>query len=144
EPGDGSTPSHGTVTLAAGESPTGTPSNYNLYTTLDLYNNTAIPIDTNPDPKSEINDVATVTIGTDDLTQDPHYGINAAGDILLAADRGDITTTAVGTGKDIYLEALAAAASAISEVFGGGSVSFEHHGGTTVNDGTSTVTVNGL
>ena len=145
EPVDGSTPSDGTVTLAAGDSPTGIQSNYVLHTTVDLYNKTAIPIDTTPDAQSNLTDNASLLIGSDTATPPAGtiLGVNAAGDILLAADRGNISTTAVGTGKDIYLEALAEAASAISHVFGGGDVTFDHHGGSTTNVGAGTVEIDG-
>src|SRR5690606_95144 len=55
-----------------------------------------------------------------------------------------IDATAVGTGKDIYLEAMAAAASAVSNLFGGGDVTFDHHGGTVTKSGTGTATIDGL
>ncbi|MEX1660830.1 leukotoxin LktA family filamentous adhesin [Thioclava sp. 15-R06ZXC-3] len=144
-PADGSLPSHATVNIYAGRSPTGARSTVNLHTTIDLYNNSAIPIAGSPDAQANLTDNASVTQGTSDNTNPPPLkGILAAGNIRIGADRGDITLSAVGTGTDIYRQALAAAASAVSELFGGDEVTFDYHGGTTSNTGTGRLDLKGL
>jgi hypothetical protein len=148
EPADGITkPTNGTVSISAGTGLDGTLADIDVHTTVDLYNKTAIPIDTTPDARSNVASNSSVFIDTSNGTYpDPTatYGVNAAGDITIRASKGSIDATAVGTGKDIYLEALAAAASAISNVFGGGDISFDHHGGSTSVTGQGLVTINGL
>ena len=103
DPTDGSAPTHGTVTLAAGDSPTNIQSAITLNSEVDLYNNTAIPIDSTPDAQSNATVNSTVTINAVTQVVNPtnpalntHYGVNAAGDITLSADRGDLSTTAAG------------------------------------------------
>ncbi len=103
-----------------------------LNSSVNLYNNTVIPIAIPPDAQSNATDVALVQIAGEpdqvvsptDPAADTHYGVNAAGDITISADQGEVSTTATGIGTNIYLEALAEAASAISNLFGGGSISF--------------------
>jgi hypothetical protein len=142
----GQAPTHGTVSLNAGAGLSGQTQKIALHTTVDLFNKTAIPIDTTPDARATVNSKASVTIAKDTggPTATTTYGVNAAGDITVRANGGLIDATAVGTGKDLYLEALSAAASAISGLFGGGDITFEHHGGTTSVIGEGTVTVDGL
>ncbi len=152
DPIDGSTPTHGTVTLAAGDSPAGIQSSLVLNSEVDLYNNTAIPIDSTPDAQSNVTINATLTIEgePDQITNatnpanDTHYGVNAAGDIALSADQGNMSTTAAGAGTNIYLQALSEAASAISNLFGGGDVTFKVTGGSTEQNGASALAIDGL
>src|SRR6185437_6454471 len=152
DPTDGSLPTGGTISISAGTALTGAPQTDTLATTVDLYNKTAIPISTTPDAQSTVHSNDAVTIGSDNTSGSTDvypggngfYGVNAAGDITLRASRGNVDATAVGTGKDIYREALAKAASAISNAFGGGDVTFDYHGGTVTKDGQGVVTVAGL
>ncbi len=139
---------YGNVVLAAGADPTGTMrSDIVAYASVNLYNNTAIPIPIPPDAQANVVSNANVTIDgvaplsdTVPITQ----GILAAGDIKLLSDRGAISVTGAGTGKNIYLEALSATASAISNLFGGGPVTFDITGGSTSNTGLALATVDGL
>ena len=134
---------NGALTLAAGDSPDGvTVSVIRANATLDLYNKTAIPIPIPPDPKVRVN--ATADIFIDTSGNATNAGIRSAGDMALYADRGTITMSAVGTGKDIYREALAAAASAVSNLFGGGNITFDYHGGSTGQTGLATLRVDGV
>ena len=148
EPTNATPPSSGTIALSAGTGLDGRPETIKLATTVDLYNKTAIPISTTPDAQATVHSNGTVTIGAETVGATPVsggvYGVNAAGDISLTASRGNIDATAVGTGKDIYREELAKAASAISNVFGGGDVTFDYHGGTVTKDGQGLVAINGL
>ncbi|MDE1954349.1 MAG: hypothetical protein KGJ03_01390 [Betaproteobacteria bacterium] len=152
DPVDGSAPSHGTVRIAAGDGPTGTQSNIQLDSEVDLYNNTAIPIPTPPDAQSNLASNALVVIAADpdqvtnapNPADDTHYGINAAGDITVSADQGAMSTTANGTGTNIYLEALSKVASAVSNLFGGGNISFTITGGSTSQTGSSAILADGL
>ena len=152
DPLDGSAPSNGTVTIAAGDSPTDVQQTLSAYSEIDLYNNTVIPIPIPPDPQSNITSNALVVIAADpnqvvsstDPSLDTHYGINAAGNIYLSADQGAMSTTANGTGTNIYLQTLSKAASAVSEFFGGGAVTFKITGGSTSQSGSSAILAAGL
>src|SRR5258708_26885497 len=55
-----------------------------------------------------------------------------------------MSTRADGTGTNIYLKALSKVASAISNLFGGGDVSFDIKGGSTQQNGTSALVIDGL
>ncbi|WP_407052032.1 beta strand repeat-containing protein [Methyloraptor flagellatus] len=138
-------PVSGTVTLAAGRSPDGVqPSSFLLNTNVDLYNNTAIPLSGAPSPRSNLTSTAILSIARSDGAPASHYGVNAAGDITLAADQGAMKTTARGVGTNIYLEALSKVASAISNLFGGGDVSFKLTGGSASQQGGSTLVIDGF
>ncbi len=136
----------GTVSLAAGDSPTGTSSSFTLVSEVDLYNNTAIPIPVPPDAQSNITSNALVLIAADSPATGtpPNPGINAAGDITISADKGNLATTAHGTGTNIYLEGLSKVASAVSNLFGGGNVTFTITGGSTSQNGSSAILADGL
>ena len=70
-------------------------------------------------------------------------GVETSGDITLIADKGALSATATGIGKDIYREAAAAIASGVSNLFGGGDVSFDITGGTTSVTGAAGVLIDG-
>ncbi|AWB50708.1 hypothetical protein HYN69_17915 (plasmid) [Gemmobacter aquarius] len=146
-PTDGTAPRYATITIGAGSGPLGETADLNFNATLDLFNKTAIPIFATPDPRVTVANSANVIMGTTAtpaVAGDPR-GIRAAGDIRISATRGNITATAVGTGKDIYREGLAKLASAVSNAFGGGDVTFDYHGGSTQTDGgTARAQINGL
>jgi mucin-19 len=147
-PLDGTLPTNGTVTLNAGRNLSNQPGSLSLNTIVDLYNNTAIPIPTAPDAQSNLTSNSIISIAQSDTPPsggpDPHYGVNAAGDINVFADQGAMSTRADGTGTNIYLKALSKVASAISNLFGGGDVSFDIKGGSTQQNGTSTLVIDGL
>jgi len=129
---DGSDPTSGTLGIYAGKTLNGEEADLKFNATLDIFNKTAIPIPANPDPSVTVAHDATVVLDDSGTILSPDdNGIRAAGDITVSAHRGDIEATAVGTGKDIYREALAAVASAVSNAFGGGDVSFDYNGGST-------------
>lgn len=127
----------GTISLAAGQSSSGASSVIKANSTVNLWNKTAIPINSTPDAQSNVENNATLEI-LGSTTQ-----VLASGDISLTADRTGVTTYAHGIGKDIYREAAAAIASGISNLFGGGDVSFDITGGSTSSTGTSTARVDG-
>ncbi|MBW6507438.1 MAG: leukotoxin LktA family filamentous adhesin [Rhodobacteraceae bacterium] len=145
-PTNGDMPRYATVTIGAGTGPLGQVANLVFNATVDIFNKTAIPIPTAPNPTVIVANSGLVTVGTTSSTNmnlDPQ-GVRAAGDIRISVNRGNISATAVGTGKDIYREALAAAASAVSNAFGGGDVTFDYHGGSTsTGGGISRVDING-
>ena len=133
----------GALTLAAGDSPDGTlVSTIGANATVDLYNKTAIAIPSTPDPTVRVTSDAVIDI--DNSGTFTNAGVRSAGDMQIYADRGTITMNAVGTGKDIYRETLAQAASAISNLFGGGDVTFDYHGGSTGQGGTATAQIDGV
>ncbi|WP_322865055.1 leukotoxin LktA family filamentous adhesin [Aquicoccus sp. G2-2] len=142
-PVDGSDPSHATIDIGAGIGGNGVDGQLNFNAILDIFNKTAIPIPAAPNPKVTANVSGTVDIKQSDTSE--REGIRAAGDITITGSRGTIDAKAKGTGKDIYREALAAAASAVSNAFGGGDVTFDYHGGSTnVGGGLSRITVDGV
>ena len=142
----GALPTSGTISLSAGSGLLGETARLGLRTTVDLFNKTAIPISTTPDARSTAHVNSTLTIADSQNPPNPVTlnGVLAAGDITLRAVRGTIDASAVGTGKDIYREALAKIASAISNAFGGGDVTFDYHGGTVTTDGMGLANINGL
>lgn len=94
-------PDHGQIRIGAGQG-----SQLVADTHVNLWNKTAVPINSTPDART------TVTMNARlDLADDSK--VLAGGDIGLAADRGSSRTSAIGIGKDLYREALAAIAGAI-------------------------------
>lgn len=145
-PTNGDLPRYATITIGAGAGPAGQTANLKFNATVDIFNKTAIPIPSAPNPTVIVANSGLVTVGTTaslNMNVNPQ-GVRAAGDIRISASKGNIDARAVGTGKDIYREALAKAASAISNAFGGGDVSFDYHGGSTnTGGGIARVDVNG-
>ena len=142
---DGTEPTGATILLAAGKKVDGSTPVLAFNATADAYNKTAIPIPTAPNPTVTVRNFGTLTIDPTADTLTGAQGVRAAGNITLAASQGDISARAKGFGKDIYREALAKAASAISNAFGGGDVSFDYHGGSTsTRGGLARVVVDGL
>ncbi len=126
----------GTVLLAAGQGTDGAVNNIDARATVNLWNKTAIPITVTPDAQANIVNNALVNLATGS-------DVNAASDIALYAEKGSVNAYAKGIGKDLYREALAAAASGISNLFGGGDVSFDITGGSTSVSGLAKVNVDG-
>ncbi len=126
----------GTVLLAGGQSSAGTPSTLYANASVNLWNKTAIPMSTAPDAQSNVHNNAQVVLSGGS-------NVEAAQDIALMADKGNVTANALGVGKDLYREAAAAIASGISNLFGGGDVSFDITGGSTHIDGHTVVQVDG-
>ena len=142
-PVDGSAPSHGTIAISAGADQSGVDGQLNFNAVLDIFNKTAIPIPASPNPTVTVNSSGTVDIAVSDPTL--IEGVRAAGDITVTASQGTVDASAVGTGKDIYREALAAVASAVSNAFGGGDVTFDYKGGTVnASAGLSKINVDGV
>src|SRR5690606_1511567 len=108
-PLDGSMPLGGTVSINAGAALDGREAALRFRTTVDLFNNTAIPIDSTPDARVVSNNTSNVLVGASDPSHPVSgalYGISAAGDITLRALGGNVTASAVGIGNNIYLEAM--------------------------------------
>ena len=141
----------GGINLYGGDSSSGAPTTINAVSAVNLWNKTAIPIATTPDAETNVSNNPSVVIqgptvtftSGDVVVPGTGTALMSAGDINLAADRGSVSATATGIGKNIYLEALAEAASDISELFGGSSVSFDITGGSSNVTGTGVVQVNG-
>ena len=127
----------GSVLLAGGQSSSGNATRIDANAAVNLWNKTAIPIDTDPDAQANIVNNARVTLASGSR-------VETAEDIALYADKGLVTAQAKGIGKDLYREALAAAASGISNLFGGGDVSFDVIGGSTSVGGSAIVHVDGI
>jgi filamentous hemagglutinin family protein len=127
---------NGSIILAAGEDTNGAANDLDLVAKVNLWNKTAIPIPTPPDALVVVANNNTVAIKDNAL-------VESEKDIGLFANGGSVFTQAKGIGKDIYREALAATASAVSNAFGGGDVSFEIKGGEEIVSGVGTVSVTG-
>ena len=124
------------IKLSAGANTVGEANDMRTTARSDVYNNTVIPANRDPvadaiiDTHSQIN----IASGAD---------LGAVRHIALFAEKGSAIASGVGIGKDIYREALAKVASAVSNAFGGGDVSFETKTGNSITSQTSDVTVNG-
>jgi filamentous hemagglutinin family protein len=126
----------GNAVLAAGESSTAQLNRIVARSRVNLWNKTVIPFNGTPDAQSFVtNDAAVRILG--------NGAVATAGDIGLYATKGIQSLDATGIGKDIYREALAAVASFFSNLFGGGDVSFDIHGGETGEGGRRVVRVDG-
>ncbi len=126
----------GEVHIGAGQASDGTRSKLTADSEVRLWNKTAFPINSDPDPISTIISNASFNLNSG-------ARIDAAGDISLAADRGNINANHIGIGKDIYREAGSAIVSGISNAFGGDDVSFDITGGDNVVGGSSTANIQG-
>ncbi|MDM0029447.1 leukotoxin LktA family filamentous adhesin [Variovorax saccharolyticus] len=127
----------GAILLSGGQGTDGSVTRIDANATVNLWNKTAIPISITPEPTVVIANNAQVTLAAGSK-------VEAAEDISLFADKGIVTANAKGIGKDLYREALAAAASGISNLFGGGDVSFDVTGGSAFVGGVATVHVDGI
>ena len=124
------------VTLEAGSSSAGIVGSVSAVAHSDVFNNTAIPVSRDP--------VADAVVDTQSqISLEAGAKINAVRDVLLGAEKGTTTLSGVGIGKDLYREALAAVADAISKAFGGGPVSFETRTGRNIKSQTADVSVEG-
>jgi filamentous hemagglutinin family protein len=127
----------GSVMLSGGQGYDGTRTRIDANAAVNLWNKTAIPITTDPDAQANVNSNARVSLATGSK-------VESAEDIALYADKGIVSVNAKGIGKDLYREALAAIASGISNLFGGGDVSFDVIGGSTRSTGSAVVHVDGI
>lgn len=124
------------VRLSAGASSTDQQTTVNTVARTDVYNNTAIPVNRDPvaDAISQVHSQINIAQGAE---------VEASRHVMLYAEEGAVTASGVGIGKDLYREALAAVASAVSNAFGGGDVSFETRTGRSIKVQTSDVAVDG-
>lgn len=123
--------SDGNIALAAGRDANGAADSLSAIARTDLYNKTVFPVETNPDADAAVwhDSVLDIKAGS---------RVNAVRDIQLIADRGVVVADGQGIGKDMYRAAIAAIASFFSNLFGGGDVNLDIHGGS------SSVANNGL
>jgi len=117
--------SHGAINVSAGDDSQQRASRIDAHTAVNLWNKTAVPINSTPDARTNVSQNATVNVAATS-------NVLAAGDIGLAADRGAIAVSAVGIGKDLYREAASAIASAV-----GIDASFDITGGSAPTPGGS-------
>lgn len=126
----------GDIVLAAGQDTSGNAGRIGANAVVNLWNKTVIPITVTPDPQANV---------TNDSTVDIQAGsaVGSAQDVYLTADKGNISATYTGVGKDLYREALAEVGSAISNLFGGGDVNLDIKGGSRSINGSANVRVDG-
>jgi ubiquinone biosynthesis protein UbiJ len=129
-------PNNGAINIAAGQDSQQRPTSIIADASVNLWNKTVIPIDSDPDPHSTV--VSNATLQLDGSSPTTQSLLLAAGDIGLAANKGVISQKADGVGKDLYKEAIAAIANAV-----GVDVSLDLTGGTTSLQGQGTVLANG-
>lgn len=124
------------IRLSAGSSSTDQQTTVNAEARTDVFNNTAIPVNRDPvaDAIGQVHSEVNVAEDAD---------VSASRHVMLYAEEGAVTASGVGIGKDLYREALAAVASAVSNAFGGGDVSFETRTGRSIKTQTSEVSVEG-
>lgn len=96
----------GKVNVAAGENSAHQASSILAHTAVNLWNKTAVPINSTPDAQTHVTQNSTVNLN-------PSSNLLAAGDIGVAANRGNIRVSAVGVGKDLYREVAGKIASAV-------------------------------
>ncbi len=102
----------------------------------NLWNNTAIPINQDPIADAVSSNHSQIDVGAEaDLQSVRHT--------KLFAEQGEVSASGVGIAKDLWREALAAVASAISNAFGGGDVSFETRRDSSVTEQSTGVNVDG-
>lgn len=126
----------GDIQLLAGRNTGGEKTNLNAYASVELWNKSAIPINTDPDPDAYIKNDAELVVGADS-------NVKSARDIYLTATSGENKAKYYGVGKDPYREAASDVLSDISEALGGDGVSFNITGGKAKKEGTGTITING-
>ncbi len=114
---------HRDIRLGAGQDTTGAAGVIKANGTVNLWNHTPALILKSPDAQANVQNDATATLaGT----------ASSARDIYIAADRGDITTSYSGVGKNLATEVL--------HLIG---VSVEVHGGSRSQGGTAGVVIDG-
>lgn len=121
------------VSFLAGVDGSGRTNVANANSSVDLYNKTAFPISITPSPTSEVDVNNNITINAS--------SVRTAGTVYLTTDEGTRITKAKGVGKDLYTEALMAAAGAFGidlnlELTGGNASHNNVNGVVTVNGGT--------
>lgn len=127
----------GHIRLNAGRDENGQANVHRAKARTDLYNKTALPISTDPDANAIISTANRIEVAGG-------ARVEAVKDIFLFANKGQMSADGRGVGKDLYREILAAIGSFFSNLFGGGDVSLDIHGGFSSAGGTATVTVDGL
>lgn len=124
------------IRLSAGSSSTDQQTTVDTVARTDVFNNTAIPVNRDPVADAIAHVHSQVNVAED-------ADVSASRHVMLYAEEGAVTASGVGIGKDLYREALAAVASAVSNAFGGGDVSFETRTGRSIKVQTSDVAVEG-
>ncbi len=116
----------------------GSANNISVSGQTDLWNKTAFPVTTKPRADATVSGDAAVIIHTG-------ADVASAHDVSLFAEEGSLNATISGVGKDIYSEAAGAIVSGISNLFGGGDVSFDIPvEGEKSTGGTTSVVVDGV
>ena len=126
----------GDISLMAGHDSGGVSNNLTSVAYTDLYNKTALPIETDPDADATVKQDNTIAIETG-------AGIGSVANVNLLTDKGIASASGQGIGKDLYRELLAEIGSAFSNLFGGGDVSLDIHGGSSANTASSSVRADG-
>lgn len=127
----------GDINIHVGRDLTGNTNRISAVARTDLYNKTALPVETSPRADAEIRQDNSIGIGTG-------AALRSVGDIQLLALKGSINADGRGTGKDLYREIAEAVANAFSKLIGKGDVSLSLTGGSSKNNSSSFVNVDGL
>ncbi|AZO95863.1 hypothetical protein [Halocella sp. SP3-1] len=129
--------SDGDINLFAGRDADGQRNNIKSVARTDLFNKTALPIETDPIADAIINQDNQINILTGSQ-------LRSAEDISLLTDKGATMADGQGTGKDLYRQLAENVANGFKKIVGGEEVSLEIKGGSSSDDASTAVTVDGL
>ncbi|MCW5623517.1 MAG: leukotoxin LktA family filamentous adhesin, partial [Burkholderiales bacterium] len=122
--------------LAGRNADTGATNDVKVAARTDLWNKTALPIETDPEADGAIvlHQNVTVAAGAE---------VGAVGNVAIGAEDGQLAAEGVGIGKDLYRELAAEIASAFSNLVGQGDVSLDIRAGTSSIGGVGGVVIDG-
>jgi len=128
---------YGDINLRVGANDAGLVNDFDILANTDLWNKTLFPVETKPDADAYLNQSDTITLQSGSE-------LRSAGNMRLVTEKGDSTVKGYGVGKDLYREMLAAIGSFFSNLFGGGDVSLDIKGGSSTNEASTGVKVDGV
>lgn len=123
--------------LRVGRKADGSALTHNVTATTDLWNKTAFPVENDPQADAFLLNLNTLNVESTAV-------VAAAGDIYLTTDKGSRNVRGVGTGKDLYRQALEDTVNFFGGLVGADDVSFDITGGSSTDLSSEAVTVNGL
>lgn len=127
----------GDLYLTVGRDASGTLNDFTIRANTDLWNKTAFPVETDPDADAILQQTNSISIGGGSHLQ-------TIGEIKLLAVKGNREVTGYGIGKDLYREVLEAIGQFFSDLVGGGDVSLEIKGGSSTDNSSTAILINGI
>lgn len=123
--------------LRVGSNRSGVKGNQTILANTDLWNKTALPIETKPDADAYLTQTNNIVLNTGSHLQ-------SVGDLRLLTDGGSRNVRGYGVGKDLYREVLQAIGQFFSDLVGGGDVSLEIKSGRSKDTLSTGVRVDGI